>query len=560
MKQSYCRLFYMLATMAAASSLCAQQSEKPEFRYIANPPPPATGPHTGTLDVFIQKLKPQGELPLSFLKAEHGDLAAWKAETSPAAAPATAGPINIGSRRELFVDDYLIDKMNGTRLKLHEPRCEGTVFRFDQPWDGVFCTYATIIRDDFGNDGKAASAPRAPVYRLYYVSDHGICVAESPDGIRWTRPEYDDQVFTDKETGKTFKMNRILSQFSKSRQKASFAPFIDTRPDVPADQRYKGFFGGAWGPPDLMTSADGIHWKSFPAKRPAIQGDFDSHNIGFYSESEKCYVFYYRKSRGNRWVYRSTSPDFVDWSEGVEMEANAGKSDQLYTSSTTPYFRAPHVYIALASRYTANRSATTEEQRVAAGLSKDYLKASGFNETVLLTSRGGTRYDRTFLEGFIRPGLGVKAWTTRSQYAAWGIVPTPDSDTHLSFYVARELGYKSNHLERYTLRYDGFVSVNAPVAGPKGWEMVTKPLTFSGKRLLLNYSTGATGQIQVEIQDAEGKPLPGWTAKDCQYTVGDEIERPVLWKNGGDLSTLAGKSVRLRFVMWDADLYAIRFE
>ncbi len=80
MKQSYCRLFYMLATMAAASSLCAQQSEKPEFRYIANPPPPATGPHTGTLDVFIQKLKPQGELPLSFLKAEHGDLAAWKAE------------------------------------------------------------------------------------------------------------------------------------------------------------------------------------------------------------------------------------------------------------------------------------------------------------------------------------------------------------------------------------------------------------------------------------------------------------------------------------------------
>ena len=64
----------------------------------------------------------------------------------------------------------------------------------------------------------------------------------------------------------------------------------------------------------------------------------------------------------------------------------------------------------------------------------------------------------------------------------------------------------------------------------------------------------------MEIQDAEGRPLPGWTEKDCQYTVGDEIERPVLWKNGGDLSTLAGKSVRLRFVMWDADLYAIRFQ
>ncbi len=80
MKQAYCRLFTMLATLAAASSVCAQPSVKPEIRYVANLPPPATGPHTGTLDAFIQKLKPQGELPLSFLKAEHGDLPAWKAK------------------------------------------------------------------------------------------------------------------------------------------------------------------------------------------------------------------------------------------------------------------------------------------------------------------------------------------------------------------------------------------------------------------------------------------------------------------------------------------------
>jgi len=67
-----------LAGTAAAASVHAQEAAKPEIRYSMNPTPPKTGPHTGTLDVFIQKLKPQGEVPLSFLQDEHGDLAVWK--------------------------------------------------------------------------------------------------------------------------------------------------------------------------------------------------------------------------------------------------------------------------------------------------------------------------------------------------------------------------------------------------------------------------------------------------------------------------------------------------
>jgi hypothetical protein len=41
--------------------------------------------------------------------------------------------------------------------------------------------------------------------------------------------------------------------------------------------------------------------------------------------------------------------------------------------------------------------------------------------------------------------------------------------------------------------------------------------------------------------------------------LGNRLAMPVRWKQGGDLSALAGKPIRLRFVMKDADLYALQF-
>ncbi|MEO6785158.1 MAG: hypothetical protein ABI318_03405, partial [Chthoniobacteraceae bacterium] len=105
-------------------------------------------------------------------------------------------------------------------------------------------------------------------------------------------------------------------------------------------------------------------------------------------------------------------------------------------------------------------------------------------------------------------------------------------------------------------RLDGFVSVNAPM---RGGELLTKPITFTGSKLALNFSSSAAGSIRVEIQDADGKALPGFALDDCEETFGDAIARIVTWKNGADVSSLAGKPVRLRFVLKDADLFALRF-
>ena len=109
---------------------------------------------------------------------------------------------------------------------------------------------------------------------------------------------------------------------------------------------------------------------------------------------------------------------------------------------------------------------------------------------------------------------------------------------------------------RFVWRLDGFASVHA---GADPGEMLTQPLRFSGRRLSLNYATSAGGSVRVEIQDASGHPLTGYSLADCRNIVGDEIERTVSWKGGPDVSSLAGQVVRLRFALLEADLFALQF-
>ena len=76
---------------------------------------------------------------------------------------------------------------------------------------------------------------------------------------------------------------------------------------------------------------------------------------------------------------------------------------------------------------------------------------------------------------------------------------------------------------------------------------------------MLNYSTSGAGSVRVEIQDAKGQALPGFLLDDCSELYGDSLEQPVVWKSNPDLGKLAGKPVRLRFELRDADVYSMRF-
>lgn len=460
-----------------------------------------------------------------------------------------AEPIELGTRRELLIDHHLIDKLDQAQLILHEPRDEGPVLSFDQPWEGHFSGYATVIHHE-------------DLYRLYYRgipvagSDGNqrevTCYAYSKDGLTWTKPDLD--LF---EVEGTRQNNVILANAAPVTH--NFCPFLDRNPAADPGQRFKAIGGISSSGLIAYTSADGVHWKKLQDE-PVFQDSgwvFDSQNLAFWSESEQQYVLYYRKApEGIRAIARATSPDFIHWSEPVMMtysDTDSSKPSQhLYTNQTQPYFRAPHIYVATAARFFPGRQVISAEQAEAVNVHPNYFKDT--SDAVLLTSRGGNRYDRTFSGAFIRPGIGLENWVSRTNYPALNLVQT--GATEMSLYVNQNYGQPTACLQRYSLRLDGFASVRAPY---EGGELLTKLVQFDGNRLLLNFATSAAGGIRVEIQNAQGEPLPGYSLADAVELIGNEIEREVRWSHGADVSKLAQQPVRLRFVMQDADLYALRF-
>jgi hypothetical protein len=455
--------------------------------------------------------------------------------------------IELGNRLELFVDDFLIERLDDAALKLHEPTFAGVALRFDRAWEGAFCGYVTVLKE-------------GDLFRMWYrglpkagrdgSADEVTCYAESGDGVIWKKPNlglFDVQGTRDN--------NVVLAgqpPFSHN-----FSPFLDSRLGVPADERYKALAGtsekGLFG----FVSPDGLHWRKLRETPLVTKGAFDSQNVAFWSEAEHCYALYLRTwtsgdFRGFRTVSRSTSPDFLQWTEPIEMNFGDKPSEHLYTSQTHPYFRAPHLYVALPMRFLPGRRVLNDNQARTRGIDPAY--ASDCAEVVFMTSRGGTHYTRTFMEGYIRPGLDLGNWGSRAGLTALGIVPTGRSE--MSLYKQAHYAQPTCHLLRYALRTDGFVSVNAPYTGG---EFQTRTFTFSGKELVLNFSTSAVGSVRVEIQDAVGKPISGYTMADATECIGDDIERVVFWKARADLSQLAGRTVRLRFIMKDADIYSLRF-
>lgn len=472
----------------------------------------------------------------------------------PAPVALAESAIPVDSRLELFVDHYLIDKLDRCALKLHEPKLENVALRFDAPWEGPFSGYQTIIKD-------------GDIYRLYYRGSNGkggdggtgetTCVAESRDGKVFTKPNLRLREF-----GGSKENNVILNEAPFCH---NFTPFLDANPDCAPAQRYKAVAGTAKTGLVAWSSPDGIRWQKMQEQAVFTKGAFDSQNVAFWSKAEGCYCLYFRvlavstpeekkwQPKNYRTVSRATSKDFLNWSEGQRMTFGDTPPEHLYTNGTNPYFRAPHLYLAVPMRFMPGRKVLTDEQ--AKELHVDPRYGSDCAEAVLMSSRGGTVYDRTFMEAWIRPGTDLGNWASRAGLTALGIVPTGPAE--MSLYKEAHYAQPSAHMLRFSLRTDGFASVNAPY---RGGEMVTKPLTFAGGKLTMNFSTGATGGVRVEIQDAAGKPLPGHTLKDSVEQIGDDIERAVAWKGGNDVGQLAGQTVRLRFVMKDADLFAVRFQ
>ncbi|MDA0833228.1 MAG: hypothetical protein O2955_06755 [Planctomycetota bacterium] len=431
---------------------------------------------------------------------------------------------DLASRRELFVDDWLIDTMDGVALELHPAVEREIALPLDQPWAGPTTGFTCILKD-------------GDLYRLYYSNDtdgSGVdytSYAESTDGIHWTRPSLGLIEFEGS------KDNNIIWAETGIH---SFNVFRDDNPVAPAEERYKCLCGG---PITLFTSPDAIHWKKVKSGVLA-DGHNDSQNLAFWDPLRGEYIAYARLFvNGVRHIRTATSVDFLNWSPSESIVFPEGTPmEHLYTNAVTPYFRAPHIYVGLPMRFIESRKPVPGHLY------------PGVSDGVLITSRDGVHFNRTFLDAFIRPGTDQEDWTDRTNLPTWGIVPT--GPTEMSVYWVENFRHPNVRLRRGSLRLDGFASVHA---SPAGGEFVTKPLTFTGSELHLNFQTSAPGSIHIALLDENGNELPEYSREEAAEIYGNDVDRVVTWQSGSDLSALAGTTIRLKFVMRDAHVYSIQF-
>ena len=458
----------------------------------------------------------------------------------------------IGSRLELFVDPYLIESMTGVTRELHSPSRREVVMTFDRPWEGEISGMVTVFSDE-------------DLFRMYYCA-WGIvrpltdpnpygkrvtCYAESRDGITWRRPDLGLNVA--EATGTT--SNNIVFQGTglTANVSDSFVPFKDTNPDCPPEARYKAVgrtvtgmksgFGGLL----ALKSPDGIHWTTMQDEPIIVSPGLDGQGGVSWDSVRGRYVEFERGGfrNGYRDIATHTSDDFLHWSEFHWLDYGGAPTEQLYNNATFPYYRAPHIFVSFVMRFVPGRQPVDDI-------------VSPLSEAVFMSSRDGIHFDRSFMEGWIRPGLDPLNWGHGhgNNWPAWALIQTGPEEMSVYWVEHWEHPGRPTQLRRGTLRLDGFVSVHAAYAGG---EFITKPLVFEGRELAMNFSTSAVGSVQVEIRDAAGNPIPGFALADCLAIYGDAIEQTVKWQAGSDVSALAGQVVRLRFVMKDADLYAIRF-
>ncbi|MDO5552911.1 MAG: hypothetical protein Q4G68_04040 [Planctomycetia bacterium] len=485
----------------------------------------------------------------------------------------SAEVLNLGDQRELFIDDYLIGTMENVCLQIHEPNRENLVAVLDKPWEGNACNYTTVLYDE---DAK--------LYRLYVSAwKEGeptlrITMLTSPDGIHWTRPtlglwEYDGS------KDNNIVMGRFEWPDGKSDSPQDFSPCLDTNPNASPDAKYKATGSGmrcdegVW----AYKSPDAVHWTPMHDGPVYTSGHFDSQNISFWSEKEQKYVLYYRvkvpDANGTgfvRCVFRATSDDYINWKDEGQIQFPDGEGPmsgaQFYVSQIRPYYRASQLYIGFPARYCDN--GLTESTKYLPGWEERQVRMSwqtrfgtAATDTVYITSRDGINF-RQGNDVFLRPGLRTRDnWAYGDNYMAWNLVETDstedDSPRELSLY-ASESYFTGNDtcIRRYSLRIDGFCSIHAKrMPGT----VVTKPLTFAGKELTLNYRTSAAGLLYIEMCDETGNVIPGFEKENCDVLYGDSLDRIVSWKGNTDVSSLAGKPITIKFYLQESDVYSLKF-
>lgn len=475
--------------------------------------------------------------------------------------------IAIGSRKQLFVDEMLIERKHNLDLTMNTPHPTGELLvTADEEWEkgGEVYLFSSVLKEA---DGRVRLwyDLLTPTGAGPYDHERCVCYAESPDGIHFTKPRFGLH-----EKRGSRDNNVVLPGVI-----GGAAVWVDPR--APAEHRYKTqakvYPSGKF---HMFSSPDGIRWSLWAEIDP--KGAKDTQTIVYWDEPLQRYLFFGRHKKGRdenpteeidarfRSVRRAELTDlrYIEntglamWPDRLDRGLYQTADDQppvdYYGATVFRYPEAPDFTIMLAQAFW-HWIPTANGDRASPGTRDVRLACSRDTKTF---SRCGQR------RAFMRPGPDGR-FDSRQIWA----LPNPLlMEDEIWFYYAGVNYDRANRTDpaapngshiggigRAVLRLDGFAALDAPY---EGGEFTTPALIFDGSRLELNIDTSAGGSVRVELLDAQGTPIAGYSGADSTWHVGNSVRMPVTWPNS-TLSHLAGTPVKLRFIMRDAKLYAFQF-
>ena len=487
-------------------------------------------------------------------------------------APASASfPLDIGHDRQLFIDDYIVESLDGVSRKLNQPAKYNAnpvlpmVPKGDPSWEaGMLFCFTTILFDD--KDG---------LYKMWYSlwgakeQSQLLAYATSSDGIKWVKPSLGIVEY------KGTRDNNIILQGDA----LETGVFIDPHETDPA-RRFKMLYQGV----RAAYSADGLHWTDYNEGKKVIfhPPGHDSQPVPYWDDRLGKYVAIVRDRTGMikdvrkgmvtdpwaREVYRklwggpkkdrvpenhslrrvgqAESEDFVHWTPMRTVVAADAQDpmhrDQFYNMQVMLH-DVLRIGLMTVFSYDYERSLGS----VQLTYSRDGMNwnRGGNREVFLPTSKRPGDFDW----GFIWPVQGplVRGDEIWIYYAGWGA----DHNSELPEGVT-EL---NSGIGLAKLRLDGFVSLDA---GGREGTLTTRAFTFRGRKLVIN-ANAAAGRVLAEILDEDGKPFTGFDKGDCDPLQSDAIHHAVSWKGKGDLKALEGRAVRLKFYLENARVFSFGF-
>ena len=447
------------------------------------------------------------------------------------------GTVDLGLRKYLFIDDSLLDSQQNLKFVCNPPR-NRTELNF---WPEKSAWRPSLV----DVDGKIyLYAPES------YGSDKGNThLRISKDGLNFTKPnlglyEYEGSTNNDF----VISLSPLYGTF-----------FNDLRPNIAPDEKYKMTAWLSNRGVYLYISPDAIHWRrNETAMLPIISGGdaetywddqrglyctFLRRDTGHYTKENpghgRAEVYFETTQICKTWPFKKLKkPYFHTFSlpcptgEGPTYfkENNTG---QVYRSRAIKYPWAPDVYLAFPWRFKED----DQTRRVDLGISRDGINWKFFAHQQWYAEPPEGSEEVVSMYGLIRRGHEI--WQYLDEGGAHGSTKGRD---------------KPRVYARVIQRLDGFVSLDADQTPGT---FVTRPIVFDGSKLVLNIA--AAGNVMVEIQDQNGHPINGFAIADCDPIRTDAIRHIVSWKPAQDLAKLAGKTVRLKFEMQNAKLFAIQF-